>query len=627
MKPQTASPWITLKTRVFTCIFETDTGYLRPVKTAGVEAPRAIYGAVRDRNWDTVVPALEVERVEHGEDDFCLEFTARCEQVPLSFDWKGTVRGQGGSLEFRFDGQARSAFLRNRIGFCILHPIRECAGQPCRIQDVGGDWHDSKFPFYISPHQPFKNLQAFPWRPMTGVQAEIRFEGDVFETEDQRNWTDASFKTYSTPLERPFPVEVAAGERISQRVILSLTAPEPATITVTEEPRLTLTVSRPPSVRPLPKLGLGMASHGLPPSEVERQRLAQLRLNHLRLNLHFCRPDWGAALNQAREQAGALGSRLQCAPFLTDAAEECLSAFRERIKPDAVDLCLVFHERQKSTASRWFELAERHLAPQGFRSATGTDAYFAELNRERPPRGGTVCHSLNPQVHAFDDLSLMETLEAQPATVESALQFCDRGLVISSVTLRPRFNPNATVPSQEPPGSLPLTVDPGQRTLFGAAWTLGTLSRLLPLDRVETLTFYETTGWWGLMERESGSPDPQRFGSSPGELFPVYYVFEALAGAQRLLPVSVADPQRVAALAFEKGDGRSRCLVANLTNRAQELELDLSAPGLGVATIDEAQVPAARAGAPPAWRSLTVRRGPPMLVSINPNALVKLDFP
>lgn len=38
-------------------------------------------------------------------------------------------------------------------------------------------------------------------------------------------------------------------------------------------------------------------------------------------------------------------------------------------------------------------------------------------------------------------------------------------------------------------------VDPRQRTLFGAAWTLGTLSRLLPLDRVENLAFYETTGW------------------------------------------------------------------------------------------------------------------------------------
>ena len=33
-----------------------------------------------------------------------------------------------------------------------------------------------------------------------GGEIVIRFEGDLFEMEDQRNWTDASYKTYSTPL-------------------------------------------------------------------------------------------------------------------------------------------------------------------------------------------------------------------------------------------------------------------------------------------------------------------------------------------------------------------------------------------------------------------------------------------
>jgi hypothetical protein len=33
--------------------------------------------------------------------------------------------------------------------------------------------------------------------------------------EDQRNWLDASFKTYSTPQERPKPVAVASGDRVA----------------------------------------------------------------------------------------------------------------------------------------------------------------------------------------------------------------------------------------------------------------------------------------------------------------------------------------------------------------------------------------------------------------------------
>jgi len=34
--------------------------------------------------------------------------------------------------------------------------------------------------------------------------------------EDQRNWTDASFKTYSTPLSEPFPRLVRTGDLVEQ---------------------------------------------------------------------------------------------------------------------------------------------------------------------------------------------------------------------------------------------------------------------------------------------------------------------------------------------------------------------------------------------------------------------------
>lgn len=38
-----------------------------------------------------------------------------------------------------------------------------------------------------------------------GVTVGIDFSGETFEMEDQRNWTDASFKTYCRPLARPAP--------------------------------------------------------------------------------------------------------------------------------------------------------------------------------------------------------------------------------------------------------------------------------------------------------------------------------------------------------------------------------------------------------------------------------------
>jgi hypothetical protein len=47
---------------------------------------------------------------------------------------------------------------------------------------------------------------------------ELQFTGDLFELEDQRNWGDASFKTYCTPLRSGFPRTVKAGTTISQSV-------------------------------------------------------------------------------------------------------------------------------------------------------------------------------------------------------------------------------------------------------------------------------------------------------------------------------------------------------------------------------------------------------------------------
>jgi hypothetical protein len=296
-----------------------------------------------------------------------------------------------------------------------------------------------------------------------------------------------------------------------------------------------------------------------------------------------------------------------------------------------VDLCLIFHEREKSTSAHWFHLANRLLGPAGFRLATGTNVYFAELNRQRPPRDAILCYSLNPQVHAFDDLSLMETLEAQPATVHSAMEFCDRNLVISPITFRPRFNPSATSAAHEPEGQLPSRVDPRQRTLFGAAWTVGTLSRLLPLERIDSLTFYETTGWQGLFETEQGCPLPAFFGSQPGEIFPVYYVFAALAGGRHLLPTAVSNPRVLAAVTVSKDLGKSLCLFANLTSDRLTVTVEASVRALQLQVIDDSNLSQVRKGeltkparlSSPKTSEMLVKNGQAQL-SLAPYALAML---
>jgi D-apionolactonase len=52
----------------------------------------------------------------------------------------------------------------------------------------------------------------------------------------------------------------------------------------------------------------------------------------------------------------------------------------------------------------------------------GTNLWFTEINRSLSPaeEADLLCYALSPQVHASDDLTLVENLEAQAATVQNA---------------------------------------------------------------------------------------------------------------------------------------------------------------------------------------------------------------
>ena len=91
----------------------------------------------------------------------------------------------------------------------------ELAGVHATVETPDGTV-EGLFPDLISPHQPFIDMQSIA-HPTAGGEVVIRFEGDLWEMEDQRNWTDASYKTYSTPLRLPYPVEIREGETVSGR--------------------------------------------------------------------------------------------------------------------------------------------------------------------------------------------------------------------------------------------------------------------------------------------------------------------------------------------------------------------------------------------------------------------------
>jgi D-apionolactonase len=618
-----------------------DDGSLRYIRLGEQEVVRRIYVAVRDPAWNTIPATLANVQITRAAAGFTIEFDMEHRQGPVDFAWHGTITGTAsGTITFSLDGRARSTFRRNRIGFCVLHPPRECAGQPCAVEHSDGAVEQGVFPRLVAPHQPFFDMRAISHELRPGLTAEVRFTGDTFEMEDQRNWTDDSYKTYCTPLALPKPVEAPAGTVVRQTVTLTLRGDVPAAPAAEAPSHVSaVTVGAEPGGH-LPQLGLGIASHGQPLSEREQALLRALRLHHLRVDLYLARTGWQATLRQASAEAAAIGARLEAAVFLTGGPGELrgqLAALTEELaaaKP-SIAAWLVYHEAELTTSAATIVLARAALAvydatiPLG----GGTNIYFTHLNRERPPAAGLdlVCYSVNPQVHAFDNDSLMETLAGQAATVTSARAFCGATpIAVTPITLRPRFNADAAGPEPPPaPGDLPAAVDQRQPSLFAAAWLVGSLQQLAAACAA-SVTYFETTGWRGVMETAAGSALPGQFHSQPGALFPVYHVLTAagaFAGGQALT-VTTGVPLRVAALALRNGD-RVCLLVANLTSQSQRVAVQF--PPLGTAArvrhLDETTAEAAMhdpAAFHPGGAQLAAHEGQ-FTLDLKPFAVVRLD--
>jgi len=560
-----------------------DSAGVRWIRFGGHEVLRGIYVGVRDANWRTIPATIHDLTIDAREDSFRIELTAGHRHLDLDFRWRGTIVGErSGAITFTMDGTAQRTFRKNRIGLCVLHPMEECSGRPCTVEHVDGHITSASFPTLVSPHQPFLEVRALAHEVAPGVIAEVRAEGDVFETEDQRNWSDTSFKTYGTPVDLPFPVEVAAGTRIRQEVRLRLRGAVHSRGTPAdraEAVRIEIRDTR----YAIPRLGL-MLDVTQPLSSPDVTRLRAMGLSHVRADLDLAAPDWKPALRAAVSQAEAIGVSLQIAalvPFtearaalmaLADAAaaEPRLSSGSSSSRGSAIDAWLFF-DRATGTTPVTLIAAAREIFGGKFegRLGGGSNVHFADLNRHRPPRGllDLLAYPMSPQAHATDVETMIENLGSLTSVRETARSFAgDLPVALSPVTLKPRAKSGAAV--LEPLGALPDHIDARQNSQFAAVWTISHL-RAAAAAGIDSVTYYRTVGLDGVMDRE-------------GE-FPVYQALAdigAFAGG-RVIATQSSDRQRVDALCLER-DGHWRLLLVNLRADPQRVQV----PPLHDAPID-----------------------------------------
>jgi hypothetical protein len=560
-------------------------GGLRYLRVGDVEVARRIVVAVRDQAWNTVPGALSDVRVHQTGGEFRITFLSRHEAGELCFTWNGIICGTAdGSCSFRMDGSAVTSFPYRRIGICVLHPPEEFAGRSFSATG-GGAAVSGQLPALVAPPGPGAGIDeplvaAFARLVLFGrhVSAEFSFTGDLFEIEDQRNWTDASFKSYSRlPVVSAEPEHLAAGTRLQQSVSISATAQGRAERT--RPPAVPQIVIGEEIAAPMPNVGLAHADELPPPAPSTANLLAQMALAHLRTDVHLQREGWTDRLGAARRQSQALGCPLEIAVFLEKSAPASLGQLARELARVPVCRVLAYRADAESTPSADIVAVRTTLAalPSGTPFGGGTDFHFAELNRSRPDVAmmDTVAFPITPQVHAADEDSMVETAEGVRAVIRTARSFlAGRPVVVSPISLRTRFNPDEPEAPKGSATTLPGNADPRQMSLFGACWALVTMKALAE-EGVHATTWFETTGPRGVIDSDTAEPASSLFPAHPGLVFPVYHLLRDLCefGGAPLLGCA-GDPLRAEAIAVRRGD-RMAILVANLRPEPSPIEVAL----------------------------------------------------
>jgi hypothetical protein len=476
---------------------------------------------------------------------------------------------ESGEITYGFNASTTVSFLRNRLGLCLLHPVAGLVGRECRLTKADGAIEKSNFPDVISPNQPFLNLSGISHQLQSRQVATVTFEGEIFETEDHRNWSDASYKTYCTPISLPFPAEVTQGELLSQKITISISG-EKTTSTSKDEGAL-ITVGT--NEIELPEIGLELSDDPAHLIASEYVGFDDIAIKHFRLSLNG-----NSQIHSAVEKALQVTKQLQIDLDIAVTAESP-KQLKAMLGPiielkDQIRSFYIFSKNDKTTPLGFIQAAKDLLGDKA-RIIGGTDLYFTELNRNQGAVDfvDQVNFSINPQVHSFDDRTLIQNTATQKTIAENALRIAkSKKVSIGPITLRPRYNPNATQPDKDVSNTaLPSSVDARQRTWFTEGWTAMSLRSLTESKSISTLTYFETLGWRGIRELSTGSKDSLNFASKPGEEFPVWRLFKHLKGFTHARPTASSLPELVDCLIVTSGQ-KVKVILVNFSTIKQEVK-------------------------------------------------------
>lgn len=546
---------------------------IRRIAWHGTELVRALAWPIRDENWGTY-PAEVIEEVIEDSDGWSVDLTFSVGDGRLICELH--IRADPtGELEADLSMTPKDgAFATNRAGFTVLHPIKGVAGAELKVARPDGSVDETKFPELIRPDQPVKEIAGLSYG-VEGQSVDIVFNGEVFEMEDQRNWSDASFKTYCVPLVHPFTYEIEGPTRQSVRMSFSgHRGPSQDRFGQTKMEAV-------PSGAPMPDIGLALESGWLPRTEtavpphanfvllrvtqetLDLERVVDFARGYPSFDLEVVVPDNVNVEDNLRQVAQRIAA-LDVTPAHVIALRESYLASHQPVGP------------WPDGASPNDMLDSVRAAFPNAKVGGGMMTNFTELNRCRPDMSQCdfVTHSLTPLVHAGDDMSVLETLETLPQiflSAEALTSGYPYQLGLASIGMR--SNPYGAAVAENP-NQVRRTmarIDPRHRGLFGAAYAVGVLAATEG-SKVEAICLGAPAGPFGLAYESTNYPQ-EGFDGAGRSVYPIYHVVKAaaaMAGHARLLFREV--PEGVAAYGAVDGH-TNRAMIANLGSEPREVPL------------------------------------------------------
>ncbi len=577
-------------------------GVVRGVRWHGVEVIRAIDCPIRDENWLTYPAQFTEEKAETSEGGFTFErrFAILTRALSCRLVFTGWADGL---LRASAELTAHSDFRTNRAGFTLLHPLAEVAGSPVTVLGRNGSATLAEFPQVISARQPVVDIAGLVYS-VRGIKVSIALIGDTFEMEDQRNWSDASYKTYCRPLARPVPYVIPAGETVRQEIEIRLSGSAVQTLEVASDGATPiLQINR--AGDSIPVVALALDATSLPNADESlitgrvRPRALQLRvfpetadrvLRGAQALIGGDNPDIDLEIVIPKDQhvdeclgeiAGLCSSLLIRLAHVIALPEAYLRSYQ----PDGPWPDGPTPREAAVAARRWFP---------GARIGGGVLTNFAEVNRCRPDM--TICdyltHGTTAIVHVADDRSVVESLDGLSEVFASARELAgQRDYRLGLVSIGMRSNPYApdVVPNHDQIRLPMAEVDPRQRGLFAAAWAVGAVAATEQRD-VTSMALATPVGPFGIIYRRAVWPQPIYDDRGGAVVYPLFHVVRALSqiGAAPRLSIRGA-PRGVVGVAAETGFG-IRLLLANVSGESCHVFLpqEASVRRLDEGTFDDA---------------------------------------